>query len=207
MSLFVTLEGVEGSGKSTQAKRLADWLEKEKGQPCVLTREPGGTDVTQVIRELLADPKAKLDARAELLLFLADRAQHVATVIRPALDAGHVVICDRYTDSTIAYQSYGRGHDYDLLCELNGWASTQLSPDLTIWIDCDVEVGLARAVKQTGGPGDRFEAEPLAYHHEVRRGFVEQAERFPHRFVRVDGDADIDTVYDHAQAALEARLP
>jgi dTMP kinase len=206
VSTFITFEGIEGSGKTTQAKRLADRVRGRLGMSVLLTREPGGTEVTEQIRSLLADPQSQLDARAELLLFLADRAQHVATVIRPALERGEVVICDRYIDSTIAYQSYGRGHDYALLCELNAWASRDLMPDLTLWIDLDVETGLGRAVKRTGGPGDRFESEPLDYHRRVRRGFAEQSERFPERIVRIDGDRDEDAVFASVCEATERRL-
>lgn len=206
VSLFITLEGVEGSGKSTQAKLLARWLENEHGAEVLLTREPGGTDVTKQIRALLSDPEAVLDARAELLLFLADRAQHVATVVRPALECGTIVVCDRYIDSTIAYQSYGRGHDLDLLVTLNAWASTELTPDLTLWIDCDVKMGLERAVKRTGGPGDRFENEPLDYHHTVRRGFSEQHGRFPGRIVRIDGNGSVDEVFDAVRRSVREKL-
>lgn len=206
MSVFITLEGVEGSGKSTQAQRLAQWLRRERGAEVLLTREPGGTDVTKQIRALLSDPDAVLDSRAELLLFLADRAQHVATVIRPALARGEIVVCDRYIDSTIAYQAYGRGHDLDLLVTLNEWASTNLVPDLTLWIDCDVEMGLARAVKRTGGPGDRFENEPLDYHHTVRRGFAEQYEKFRDRFVRIDGNGTVDEVFESVLRSTCAKL-
>lgn len=204
--MFITLEGVEGSGKSTQAQRLADWLRDEHRADVLLTREPGGTDVTKQIRELLADPDAILDSRAELLLFLADRAQHVATVIRPALERGTIVVCDRYVDSTIAYQAYGRGHDLEFLRSLNAWASTGLMPNLTLWVDCDVKMGLERAVKRTGGPGDRFENEPLDYHHNVARGFREQHDRFPERFVRIDGNGEIDTVFAAVRTAVTDRL-
>ena len=145
-------------------------------------------------------------AWSELLLFLADRAQHVATVVRPALMRGAIVVCDRYIDSTIAYQAYGRGHDLDLLVTLNAWASTDLVPDLTLWIDCDVKMGLERAVKRTGGPGDRFENEPLDYHHAVARGFREQHDRFPERFVRIDGNGSVEKVYTDARDAVAAKL-
>lgn len=206
MSLFITLEGVEGSGKSTQAQRLADWLRDERGADALLTREPGGTEVTKQIRELLADPEAILDSRAELLLFLADRAQHVATVVRPALERGAIVVCDRYIDSTIAYQAYGRGHDLEFLQQLNDWASSGLMPDLTLWIDCDVKIGLERAVKRTGGPGDRFENEPLDYHNDVARGFREQHDKFRERFVRIDGNGEIEAVFAAVRDAVSHKL-
>ena len=204
--LFVTLEGIEGCGKSTQARLLADSLRDCDGRDVVLTREPGGTDVTQRIRSLLADPASHLDPRCELLLFLADRAQHVATVIRPALDRGAVVVCDRYSDSTLAYQGYARGHSLDLLRDLNEWASYGLRPDVTFWLDCDVKVGLTRANKRSGGPGDRFEKEPLAFHERVRAGFAELAAADPQRFVHVDGTRPKDVVSVEIRTATLARL-
>jgi dTMP kinase len=204
--LFVTLEGIEGCGKSTQARLLAESLRDTDRRDVVLTREPGGTDVTQRIRALLADPTSHLDARCELLLFLADRAQHVATVIRPALERGAVVVCDRYSDSTLAYQGYARGHSLDLLRDLNEWASYGLRPDLTFWIDCPVETGLTRANKRSGGPGDRFEKEPLAFHEKVSAGFAKLAAADPQRFVHVDGTRSKDVVAAEIRAVTLARL-
>ena len=206
MSLFVTLEGIEGCGKSTQAHRLADHL-KAQDHEVVLTHEPGGTALTVEIRRLLADPESRLDGRAELLLFLADRAQHVSTVINPALERGAVVVCDRYSDSTMAYQGFGRGHDLDWLVQLNQWSSHGRVPDLTIWIDCDVEVGLQRARHGAGGPGDRFEAEPTAFHLQVRDGFAAMAAEHTDRVVRVDGTQTEEAVASDIIAAVEARLP
>lgn len=207
MSLFVTLEGTEGCGKSTQAARLATHLCDVEHRDVILTREPGGTATTERIRSLLADPQCALDPTAELLLFLADRAQHVATVIRPVLERGGIVVCDRYADSTTAYQGYGRGHDLARLAELNDWASGGLQPDLTLWLDCDVANALGRATKKTGGPGDRFESEPLAFHDRVRQGFAALAERNPGRIVRIDGDRDIERVFDDILSVVSARLP
>ena len=204
---FITIEGIEGSGKSTQARRLAELLRAQTSREVVVTREPGGTDLTQRIRSLLADPTAGLDPRAELFLFLADRAHHVATVIGPALARGAIVICDRYSDSTLAYQGYARGHDLELLRDLNTWASYGAAPDLTLWIDCDVEVGLARANKRAGGPGDRFEAEPLRFHEKVRLGFAEIAATESGRVVRIDGSLDMDAVLAAMKVAVLARLP
>ncbi len=205
-SLFITLEGVEGCGKSTQARLLATRLEDQHGRQVVLTREPGGTEITQQIRELLADPSANLDHRTELLLFLADRAQHVSSVINPALKAGAIVICDRYSDSTLAYQSYGRGHALDLVENMNAWASASTKPDLTLWIDCDIETGVGRAARQTGEANDRFEAEPLDFHRLVRSGFAALAERDNQRIVRIEGDASIEAISADILAVVEARL-
>jgi dTMP kinase len=203
---FVTLEGIEGCGKTTQAGLLADFVRASYGLEVVLTREPGGTESTRPIRALLADPDSKLDPRAELLLFLADRSQHVATVIRPSLDAGAFVICDRFSDSTLAYQGYGRGHPLDLLERLNAWASREIVPELTLWIDCDVTTGLRRATKRTGGPGDRFESEPLDFHARVRDGFADLHRNFPDRIVRIDGNASVEEVFGRIRQEIETRL-
>jgi dTMP kinase len=205
-SLFLTLEGIEGSGKSTQARILADTLRASFGVEVVLTREPGGTEVTTRIRALLADPASTLDPRCELLLFLADRAQHVATVIRPALARGAVVVCDRFSDSTIAYQGHARGHDLDMLRNLNEWASYGQTPDLTIWIDCDVDLGLARANKRAGGPGDRFEIEPLEFHRRVREGFLSLSLVEPDRVVRIDGSRSVEAIAADILATVGPRV-
>jgi dTMP kinase len=204
--MFITFEGTEGSGKSTQARTLVDRLAAQ-GRDVLLTHEPGGTDVTLAIRRLLADPESRLDPRAELLLFLADRAQHVATVIRPALARGAVVVCDRYADSTMAYQGYGRGHDLARLVELNAWAADGLEPDLTLWIDVDLEVGLRRARGGDGGPGDRFEAEPLSFHRAIHEGFAALAAASPGRIVHIDGNRPLEDVSEEILALVGARLP
>jgi len=204
--VFITFEGIEGCGKSTQAARLAAHLKNTSGREVVTTREPGGTDATKQIRALLADPKADWNPRAELLLFLADRTEHVARVIGPALDRGAIVLCDRYADSTTAYQGYGRGHDLERLHELNAWASLSTVPDLTLWIDCDIATGVQRAAKLTGGPGDRFEKEPLDFHRKVHNGFKQLAAEHPDRIVRIDGNADIDAVSAAIRTAVEAKL-
>lgn len=205
MGLFVTFEGIEGCGKSTQSRHVAGHL-RLRGHDVVLTREPGGTDITAQIRQLLADPASRLDPTAELMLFLADRAQHVATVIRPALAAGKIVLCDRYCDSTLAYQGYGRGHDLAWLEELNRRASHAVIPDLTLWIDCPVEIGLARARRREGGPGDRFEVEPFDFHTRIRRGFSELAARCPDRIVRIDSDRDPELVGADCIAVVDKQL-
>jgi len=206
VSYFVTLEGVEGCGKTTQAGLIADFVRVTYGVEVLITREPGGTEVTRTIRSLLADPEAKLDARAELLLFLADRAQHVASVIRPKLEEKVFVICDRYSDSTLAYQGYGRGHPLELLNAWNDWAARGLVPDLTLWIDCDVTTGVRRATKRTGGPGDRFESEALDFHHRVRDGFAELWRNSNGRIVRIDGNAPVGVVFGAIREALSTRL-
>jgi dTMP kinase len=138
---FITLEGVEGSGKTTQAAILADALGR-RGWRATVTREPGGTELGRALRAIFLDRKMALEYPAELLLVLADRAQHVREKIRPAISAGEIVISDRYCDSTIAYQGYGRGFDLTLLRDLNRFASDELTPDLTVVLDCPIELGL-----------------------------------------------------------------
>ena len=205
MGFFATFEGIEGSGKSTQARRVEAHL-RERGHDVVVTREPGGTEITAQIRALLANRDNHFDETAELMLFLADRAQHVATVIRPALEAGKVVLCDRYSDSTLAYQGYGRGHDLGWLEELNWRASHGVVPDLTLWIDCSVETGLGRVHRRAGGPGDRFEVEPLEFHSRIRSGFAALAERFAERIVRIASDRDPDAVAADCIEIIDARI-
>ena len=204
--MFITFEGTEGSGKSTQAARLAEDLRRE-GRDVVATREPGGTELTIGIRKLLADPDSHVDRRAELLLFLADRAQHVATVIAPALERGAVVISDRYSDSTLAYQGYGRGHDLEWLQKINAWASLDTVPDLTLWLDCEPEEGLRRVEEDRRGPRDRFEREPLEFHRRVREGLVELQRSSPERIVRIDALLGVDEMARVVRAEVEPRLP
>jgi len=172
--LFITLEGVEGSGKTSHAAMLAERL-RAQGRGVLLTHEPGGTRAGEAIRAIFLDPAVSLQVAAELLLVLADRAQHVAETLKPALARGEIVISDRYADSTTAYQGYGRGFDLKLLGELNRLAANNLAPDLTILLDCSVETGLARTRLRTNagerGP-DRFEGADLDFHRRVRNGFL-----------------------------------
>ena len=188
--MFVTLEGVEGAGKSTLMSLLAAQLEA-LSLPFIRTREPGGCSLGASIRPLLLNVSSHVDDRAELFLFLADRAQHVAETIRPALERGEWVLCDRYADSTIAYQGYGRGMNVDRLQELNEYATHGLWPDKTILLDLPVETGLARALARNGREGlslseGRFESEELAFHQRIREGFLLRAKRWPERFCVLD---------------------
>lgn len=188
--MFVTVEGVEGAGKSTLMSLLVQELEA-RGVAFLRTREPGGCGLGASLRPLLLDVSSSLDSRAELFLFLADRAQHVAETIRPALQRGDWVLCDRYADSTIAYQGYGRGMDVDRLQALNDYATGGLWPDRTLLLDLPVETGLARAMARNGREGltqseGRFEAEELAFHQRIRDGFLARAARWPERFCVLD---------------------
>ncbi len=206
--VFVTFEGIEGCGKSTQCTRLAAAL-RARGHPVTTTREPGGTPAGQRIRRLLTDPTAPpISPVTELMLYLADRAQHVRDVIRPALADGHVVLCDRFSDSTLAYQGYGRAGDLDRVRALDAVARDGCRPDLTFLFDCDVEVGLERAQRRSAGPArdDRFEREPHAFHQRVRSGFLELARCEPSRIVILDAREPADAVAAHVLATTLDRL-
>ena len=198
MGVFVTFEGTEGCGKSTQISLLAGYL-SSAGVPFVTTREPGGTRIGRKIREiLLKTENSDITTRTELLLYAADRAQHVEEVIRPALDEGKVVLCDRFSDATVAYQGYGRGLDLELICSLNAIATQGLNPDLTFLIDCPVETGLARALRRSAGesPSEmRFEKEGLSFHRNVRKGYRKILEAEPERVVAVDGGRSREEVH------------
>ena len=206
--LFITLEGVEGSGKTTQAAILADAL-RARGFSATVTREPGGTPVGAAIRAIFLDATVALEPAAELLLVLADRAQHVREKLRPAIATGEIVISDRYCDSTTAYQGYGRGLDLKLLRDLNQLASDGLSPDLTLVLDCPAELGLERTrARQKGGAvaADRFEGERLEFHRRVREGFLAVAREEPARVRLIDATRPVAEVSAAILGAVTARL-
>ena len=191
MAPFITFEGIEGSGKSSHAQRLAAGL-RDAGHGVVETREPGGTPLGAALRGLLLGIDTALTPAAELLLYCADRTQHVAEIIRPALSAGTFVVCDRFSDSTIAYQGHGRGLDLEVILHLDALARGDIRPDVTFLLDCPVDVGLARA--KARGPSDRFERETLLFHERVRAGFRALAAAEPERIVVVDATAEVPTV-------------
>lgn len=199
--LFVAFEGGEGVGKSTQIATAATWL-RERGHHVVETREPGGTPLGGELRRLLLDPDGHVVPRAEALLYAADRAQHVESVIRPALAAGHIVLTDRYVDSTLAYQGAGRGLPDTRL--VTSWATGGLVPELTVLLDLDPSIGLRRAGARA--TPDRLEAASLAFHQAVREGFLALAAEAPERYVVIDAAADPDVVAVAVREAIAARL-
>jgi dTMP kinase len=203
---FVTIEGVEGAGKSTQVRRLAAWLEAS-GWAVRATSEPDGSPLGPWVRRLLAE-RSPLDPLAECLLFATARAEHVRRVIRPALDAGAAVICDRFTDSTVAYQGHGRGVPLDVVAEVNRLSTDGLRPELTIVLDLDVAVGLARArgrPVETAG-ADPFERLGLDFHERVRKGYRAIHEAEPDRVELVDAGRPADLVAADIQTIVAARL-
>ncbi len=202
--VFVTLEGGEGTGKTTQAQRLAEHLER-LGHRVRLTREPGGTalgrDLRRMLLEVREDPPCP---RAELLLYGADRAQHVERLIRPALEAGEVVVCDRFTDATEAYQGWGRGMPAEAVRAVNRLAAAGVVPDRTVVLDLDPEEGVARSLGRHGPQGAEvlFEREDLAFHRRVRQGYRAIAEREPGRVRLVDASGSEDEVFERVWAAV-----
>jgi dTMP kinase len=203
--VFISFEGGEGAGKSTQIQDVASWL-RAQGQSVLVTRQPGGTDYGQRIRSLILDhhDSEVLSPRAELFLYLADRAHHVDTVIRPALQAGQIVICDRYTDSTLAYQGFARELDLTELKTLNHLATKGLQPDLTFWLDLDPAIGHERLGVRPGK--DRLESEALSFHARVRTGYATLAKDEPQRWRRIDASLPQADVLAQLQAVLQDLL-
>ena len=202
--MFITLEGIEGSGKTTQLRKLAERIPN-----AVVTKEPGGTPTADRIRAILLDTAVKLDPVAELFLFAASRRQNVVEVIRPALAAGRTVLCDRFTDATLAYQGFGRLLDLDRLRSLNDWATDSLRPDITLIFDLPEELGLTRArSRNSEAPVDegRFELEDLRFHRRVREGYLALAAAEPRRYAVISAEGTADEVYARMMDVLESRL-
>jgi dTMP kinase len=188
--VFITFEGIEGCGKSTQAKRLARRLSR-LGISHVMTLEPGGTEIGRKMRQVLLDSRNKaLTPLAELMLYAADRAQHVEEIIKPALEAGKWVICDRFSDATVVYQGVARKQDGKLIRLLNKVVTGGIRPHLTFLLDCPVEVGLGRALGRNMKGQDRFEREALSFHRKVRDGYLDLASKSRKRFVVLDATSD-----------------
>jgi len=201
--IFVVFEGVEGAGKGTQMERVKGFVES-KGREVLLTREPGGTPLGESLREiLLSHDTGSLEPKTEALLFGAARAQLVATVIRPALEAGKVVLCDRYIDSSIAYQGFARGLGEPDILSLNVWATQGLFPDLVVLLHLEPESGLAR----TEGAADRIESEGVDFHAKVADAFLHIASEHPERVAVVDASQPVDKVFDDVREAIDKTLP
>ena len=196
--MFITFEGIEGCGKTTQIKRLEKRL-RIFGIPLIITHEPGGTRIGKDIRRILLDPSNKnLSPLTELTLNTGDRCQHVEEVIKPALDQGKWVICDRFVDATVAYQGIARGQDMSLIQILNETTTHGIRPDMTFLLDCPVEMGLERAKKRNEAPAhqgqDRFEREAMDFHNKVRKGYLDLANQEKERFVIVDASLSEDEI-------------
>ena len=207
MGWFITFEGIEGCGKTTQVVRLAGLL-AERGYAVRTTREPGGCPIADQVRSILLDGgNSSMTPLAELLLYAAARAQHVAEVITPTLASGGIVLCDRFTDATLAYQGFARGLDQELIRSLNRLATGDARPHLTILLDCPVETGLGRAISPVNEHGvkeERFELESRAFHDRVRNGYLSLARQEPDRFVIIDGTAGIEETAIAIAAAVTA---
>lgn len=202
--LFITFEGGDGSGKSTQAGLLAQWL-TEQGRTVVRTREPGGSEVGVEIRNLVLHHRGHIDPRSEALLYAADRAQHIATVVRPALERGDVVIQDRYFDSSVAYQGAGRVLDAKEIRDLSLWATESLLPDVTVLLDLDENVARTR-LDAADKPFDRLENEKAEFHSRVRAGFLALANAEPKRFLVLDATQPIDELAQAIRSRVSHEL-
>lgn len=206
---FLTFEGIDGCGKTTQLRLLAQYL-RERGRVVVETVEPGGTEIGRQIRRILLDPaNTAIQPRTELLLYFASRAQNVDEVIRPALDAGSVVLCDRFTDSTLVYQGCGRGLEASVVLDLDRIACQGLRPSTTVLIDIDLEASLSRAKRRNerfGQSESRIDDETAAFHEDVRKGYLALAAAEPARFIVIDGRASIGDVARNIREALLDRV-
>lgn len=205
---FITIEGGEGVGKSTQIASLREWFAKQ-GRDALFTREPGGTPRAERIRELILENAAEpMSPECELLLVFAARSTHLANVIRPALERGTWVVCDRFTDATYAYQGGGRGFDFEQIAALEQMVQQDLRPDLTLLLDAplDLTSARARARNEAAGSADRFEREQREFFERVRSTYLSRARAEPKRFALIDASADVDVVSAAIRAAIQTRL-
>lgn len=209
--MFITFEGIEGTGKSTQCKLLKEYLES-RGMEVLLTREPGGSKIGTELRKMLLNTDNKdITSLSELFLYLADRAQHIAQVVRPALEEGKAVICDRFADSTVVYQGYGRGLDTKMLHSLNEIAVDGTWPELTLLLDLDVDTGLKRAMTRNMQEGmsqaeGRFEAEHVSFHTRIREGYLTWAAVNQKRFKVADASGTPETVFEQIKHFIDQRF-
>lgn len=203
---LISFEGPEGAGKSSILEAILPLLE-EKGIPYITTREPGGVDIAEKIRQVILDPDhTSMDAKTELLLYIASRRQHLVERVLPALAAGKVVLMDRFIDSSVAYQGYGRGLSVEDIEWLNQFATDGLKPDLTLYFDLDVEEGLARIARNQEREVNRLDLEGLELHYKVRKGYLALAEKEPERIVKIDASQSFEAVLADVLMILEKRL-
>lgn len=203
---LISFEGPEGAGKSSVLEAILPLLE-EKGIPYITTREPGGVDIAEKIRQVILDPDhTSMDAKTELLLYIASRRQHLVERVLPALAAGKVVLMDRFIDSSVAYQGYGRGLSVEDIEWLNQFATDGLKPDLTLYFDLDVEEGLARIARNQEREVNRLDLEGLELHYKVRQGYLALAEKEPERIVKIDASQSFEAVLADVLTILEKRL-
>jgi dTMP kinase len=206
MSYFITLEGVEGSGKSTIINFIKDSLETS-GKKVVVTREPGGIDIAEQIRSVILDKRnTKMEGRTEALLYAAARRQHLVEKVIPSLSEGNIVLCDRFIDSSLAYQGYARGLGINEVYTVNKFAIDDLMPDLTLYLDLDPQVGLNRIAKNKGREINRLDLEEINFHVNVREGYEEVLKMFPERMVRINANQEIDKVVADINKVLVERL-
>ena len=206
MSYLITLEGVEGSGKSTLISYVKDFLEN-RGNNIVVTREPGGIDIAEQIRSVILDKQnTKMDGRTEALLYAAARRQHLVEKIIPSLNEGKIVLCDRFIDSSLAYQGYARGLGIDEVLSINEFAIGNFMPNLTLYLDLDPQVGLSRIRKNKEREVNRLDLEEMNFHNKVKEGYEEVLTKFPDRIVRINANQEIENVFLDIKKVLKDRI-
>ncbi|KML41488.1 MULTISPECIES: dTMP kinase [Bacillaceae] len=203
---FITVEGPEGAGKTTIIDMLASNL-AEEGYQVLQTREPGGIEIAEQIRSVILDKKnTKMDPRTEALLYAAARRQHLAEKVKPALDEGYIILCDRFIDSSLAYQGYARGLGIEEVYSINSFAIEGMMPELTLYFDIDPEAGLDRINQHKGREVNRLDLEKLGFHHKVREGYLKLMELYPERIFKIDASKPLEEVYQQAESKLKERI-
>ncbi|KAF0823395.1 dTMP kinase [Cytobacillus firmus] len=203
---FITVEGPEGAGKTTIIDMLASNL-AEEGYQVLQTREPGGIEIAEQIRSVILDKKnTKMDPRTEALLYAAARRQHLAEKVKPALDEGYIILCDRFIDSSLAYQGYARGLGIEEVYSINSFAIEGMMPELTLYFDIDPESGLNRINQHKGREVNRLDLEKLDFHHKVREGYLKLMELYPERIFKIDASKPLEEVYQQAESKLKERI-
>ncbi|KAF6560520.1 dTMP kinase [Paenibacillus sp. EKM202P] len=204
--IFITLEGGDGSGKTTMIQRLAKYMEEE-GHPVVTTREPGGIEISEKIRSIILDPThTSMDARTEALLYAAARRQHLVEKVKPAIEQGAIVLCDRFVDSSLVYQGFARGIGIEEVASINRFAVDDWEPDATFYLDIEPELGLARINASRGEEMDRLDMESISFHHKVREAYLELARKFPERITIVDASPAPEQVEQVLKDLLKKRF-